>query len=191
MNDSNENNAPKKRRNFSVILGSVMSLLLIVVAYWIGGQNQPKIPPPLNPPQRGSTPTQPVVTASPTPTPIRIPRLTATTTPVPSPTPTQAPFNVTNVTAAVAPISSNTCPTTFKFAATIVANAAGKVIYKWESSVGDTSPFPQTIEFSGSGSRSVTDEWFITKSYSGWKQVHILEPNDVISNQATFTLTCP
>ena len=99
-------------------------------------------------------------------------------------------FAVTSVTASVDPSSfTGACPKTFNFSAVITVNGPGTVTYKWERSDGAIAP-DESITFAAAGSQTVTDSWTIGISYSGWERVHILTPNDSLSNQANFTLTC-
>src|SRR4029079_1219897 len=58
-------------------------------------------------------------------------------TPTYTPTATFAPsFSVINTNTFVSPTSSNSCPQTFTFNATITTNGAGSVQYRWERSDG-------------------------------------------------------
>jgi hypothetical protein len=99
-------------------------------------------------------------------------------------------FAVTGASAGVSPASSSTCPTTFNFAGAITANAAGTVMYRWERSDGATGP-TQSLTFSGAGARPVvTTTWSIGAAGTHWERIHVLAPNNVYSNQATFTLSC-
>jgi len=99
-------------------------------------------------------------------------------------------FAVTSVTASVDPPSfTGGCPKTFNFSAVIEVNGPGTVTYKWESSDGATAP-TESITFAEAGSQTVTDSWTIWMSYSGWRRIHILTPNDTFSNKANFTLDC-
>lgn len=120
-------------------------------------------------------------TVNETPTPV---------TPTPTPVETPTPFAVTKVTASVDPLSfTGACPKTFNFSAVITVNGPGTVAYRWERSDGATAP-TQTITFAAAGSQSVTTSWKLGASYSGWQRVHILAPNEMVSNQANFTLAC-
>jgi hypothetical protein len=99
-------------------------------------------------------------------------------------------FAVTSVTASVDPSSfTGACHKTFNFSAVIKVNCPGTVIYRWERSDGGSAPI-QSITFTAAGSKTVTTSWSLGASYSGWRRVHILTPNDTFSNYANFTLTC-
>ncbi len=117
----------------------------------------------------------------------------ATTPPIPEPpiiiTPLPIPFAVTSVTASVDPPSfTGLCPKVFNFYTVITANGPGSVTYQWEKS--DGTFVPGLINFAAAGSQTVTSSWSVGTSYSGWQRVHVFSPNEVISNQANFTLTC-
>ncbi len=104
------------------------------------------------------------------------------------------PFAVTNVTASVFGKSSYSgpCPTVFTFSGNITANGAGTATYRWERSdsvYGSTQP----ITFTGPETKVVTSTWSIGAPgfvYNEWEKVHVLSPNDLTSNLATFSLTC-
>jgi len=101
---------------------------------------------------------------------------------------------VTHVTASVSSPGGASCPILYNFAGTITTNAAATVTYKWERSDGASAPV-QTLSFGGAGSQAVTTSWKLGGSsgstYNGWERIHVLTPNDVVSNQANFVLTCP
>lgn len=109
-------------------------------------------------------------------------------------------FAVTGVTAAV-DVASAAVPCasskTFNFSAIIAVNAPGTVTYKWERSDGATQATASSVTFASAGSQSVSTTWTLgpvsglVVPFNGWERVHILTPNDVTSNQAGFTLTCP
>jgi hypothetical protein len=99
-------------------------------------------------------------------------------------------FAVTSVTASVAPSSFNgACPKDFSCSAVITANAPGKVTYRWERSDGGNSP-TQTVNFATAGSQTVTTGWPRQTSGAYWVRIRTLTPNEVLSNQASFNLTC-
>ncbi len=112
-----------------------------------------------------------------------------TGTPVP-PTTVPGTFGIVGVTAHVTPASSTTCPTTFNFAGQIVVNATGTVTYRWERSDGATGPV-QTVNFGpGVTTVDVNTTWQLGAAGTFWERIHVLTPNDISSNQATFTLSC-
>jgi len=189
------------RKKIILLAGLLIGAIVILsTSFVVGSRLGPKptptpTPSPIPSPSLTPSPTIPVTpTRKPTPQPTNTPKPTNTPIPVPtvtpSATPTTAPFTVTGITAAVAPTSSNTCPTTFNFSATITANAAGEVTYKWERS-DSASPPTESVTFTAAESKVVTSTWSIGAAGTHWKRVHILTPNDTLSNQASFTLTCP
>ncbi|KAA3645022.1 MAG: hypothetical protein DWQ07_16630 [Chloroflexi bacterium] len=118
--------------------------------------------------------------------------------PEPTPTPTQLPvanpFAVTSVSVSVDDDNfAGSCPHRFTFAATIEVNGPGTVEYKWLRNDGATAP-PQTLVFTSAGSQQVTSTWDLGASgqrYDDfWKQIEIIAPNSVLSNQAYFSLAC-
>lgn len=122
----------------------------------------------------------PVVTVRPTYVPPVYP-------PYIPPTP-PATFQVTGVSTNVSP-SSNSCGTdTFTFTGSISATAAGTVRYTWERSDGAWMA-EKTLTFTGAGTQTVTDTWTLGSNYNGWVRLHVLSPNDMSSNMATFNHT--
>ncbi len=138
-------------------------------------------------------PNTPTATATNTPTATRTPTVTptATRTPTVTPTATATPTPVvTGVNASVTPESyAGACPGNFNFTATITTNGATTVTYRWERSDG-ISKTPATILFAGAGTQSVTDAWAAAPTGTGWQRLHVTAPNDLTSNQATFTNSC-
>ncbi len=107
----------------------------------------------------------------------------------PSPPPTTA-FAVTNVTTSVdLPNYSGPCPKYLTFTAVITSNGPGTATYGWERSDGALG-LNKTITFAAAGSQTVSETWQLGESYSGWERVHVYNPNDMVSNQATFNLNC-
>lgn len=184
---------PSSGKKGPIIYVAVLLLLLIGgAAFYFGvrGRNASNEPSP-TPSQATSTQT-PTEEPTNTPSPTKKPTVTPTPRPTSTPTPTSVSFQVTGVVAAVSPTSSNTCPTTFNFTANITTNAAGSVTYKWERSDG-ASGTTETLVFTGAQTKTVETTWSIGNDEppSKWEKVHILTPNDISSNQATFTLNCP
>lgn len=130
----------------------------------------------------------PVFASPPTPTPLPSPTPVATSTP----TPVSASFTVTGVTATVDQSQYvGKCPVRFTFTAQITTDGAGTVEYLWLRSDGATIS-PQTLSFASAGTQSVTATWDISAGVHTnlWMQLEILSPNSVLSNQATFSVTC-
>ena len=123
--------------------------------------------------------TQIIVSGASTPSP---------TPPVPVPSPPS--FAVTSVTvSADPPFFSGACPTTANFYATITVNGPGTITYNWERSDGALSRIA-SLTFGGPGSQTANTSWPLDETGSYWKRVHVYTPNEIISNQASFTLSC-
>jgi hypothetical protein len=130
----------------------------------------------------------PTVTSTPTQGPP--PTLTPTTAPPPTPTATMRPAIVSAVIARATPTAyTGRCPGNFAFYAAITTSGAITVTYRWERSDGTTKP-PATLLFPRAGSQQVQDRWPSAPSGPGWERIHILAPNDLVSNQATFDNRC-
>ncbi len=124
------------------------------------------------------------------------PQLPSTPTPIPTPIPhlipsITVPFAVVGLAAQVDPPSyMGFCPKTFNFTGTITTNGPGTVTYRWERSDGAINPM-QSATFSAAGSQTVTGtSWEMAKTFTCWERLHVLTPNDSLSNQASFTLIC-
>ena len=106
---------------------------------------------------------------------------------------TEPAFAVIGVTASVDPPSyTGVCPAEFIWSAVITVNSPGTVTYQWEVGGGSPDP-PQSITFSSAGSQTVNRHYSISAGWpdtTGWRRVRILSPNEMVSNQAEFTLTC-
>jgi hypothetical protein len=102
---------------------------------------------------------------------------------------------VSNVT-----ISANTssyqgsCPYTFIFPAQFTLGSPATVTYALEAGT-DTQGFQINLPASTTvslqaGTHEVPYQLEFSQSVSGWARLHVSSPNDVSSNQATFSLTC-
>ena len=171
----------------AVILIIIVLVLLVGFGGFLIGSQQRSGNPTPTPSPLGLFTTQPLPTITPlvqsSASPSATPKLT------PSPTPVSG-FQVTAAAAAVAPTTGNSCPTTFNFSGVITANGAGNVTYKWERSDGAQGP-TESVTFTGAASQSVSTTWNLSNPGTKWERLHILTPNDLTSNQATFTLSCP
>ena len=101
---------------------------------------------------------------------------------------------VTEVSLKVDDASPSDCPHTFNFTGSFTLNDPATVTYRLEAG-SDTPGFAFELpgELTGNfdaGTNSVTYTLDIQDSVSGWAQFHILEPNDVVSDQAAFSLSC-
>jgi hypothetical protein len=99
---------------------------------------------------------------------------------------------VTSANVIVNPLTySGACPATFHFTGTITMNGPGTVTYRWERSEG-TLKTPQVLTFSTAGSQTVADQWAsppVSPTIT-WELIHVHLPNDLLSNQRTFTNSC-
>ncbi len=132
----------------------------------------------------------PTSTNTPTVTPTNTPTLIPTNTPTPTSTP-----SVSNVAVALLSVSpyGGACPGNFLFSGTITTSGATTVTYRWERTDGTTVPsLPNvyTIVFSNASTQNVTDSWNSAPTGTWGERIHILSPNDLSSNQPTFTNNC-
>ncbi len=108
----------------------------------------------------------------------------------PTPTPLPPTFEVTNVQVSVSPTShTGVCPQPFNFTGQITVAGSGTVTYRWERSDGATAD-EETIDFAGPGTQAVNTSWNLGSDGSHWQRLRIIAPNEVVSNDASFTLTC-
>jgi hypothetical protein len=97
---------------------------------------------------------------------------------------------VTGIVIGVDPYTyTGVCPKTINFWGTITANGPGTVTYRWERS-DNTSTVPETITFTAAGAQMVANTWTLDATGTGWQRLHILTPNDVVSDEINFSLTC-
>jgi hypothetical protein len=115
-----------------------------------------------------------------------------------SPTATSAPSTsgtVSNLSVSVEnPTASGACPYSYRVEANFNLSAPAGVTYRWEAGSDTpgfafTLPDTQTTNFP-SGGQTLAFFLQLNNSGNGWIQLHITAPQDVISNQATFSLTC-
>ena len=197
-------------RRYLAMLSMLAALLLGLTGCFYITVPSPGTSTPANAPSSSTTPaTTPTapsgklklpIIANPNLPIITKPLLPSTPTPIPTPIPLPipsitVPFAVVGLTAQVdAPSYTGLCPKTFNFIGTITTNGPGTVTYRWERSDGATDPV-QSATFSAAALQTVTTSWLhITKlngaTFKGWERLHVLTPNDSLSNQASFTLTC-
>ena len=81
------------------------------------------------------------------------------------------------------------CPKTIHFWGTIAATGPGTVTYRWERSDNTTATSPEIIVFTAAGSKTVTNLWTRGEG-TGWQRLHVLTPNDTVSSQIDFVMTC-
>ncbi|MGB1241005.1 MAG: DUF7452 domain-containing protein [Chitinophagales bacterium] len=90
---------------------------------------------------------------------------------------------------AVNPSVTGKCTQVIKFKGSISFNAKGTVKYRFIRSDGGTGR-TESVYFAAAGTKVVSTEWHLGKSYSGWEAIEILSHNRIKSNKANFTLKC-
>lgn len=169
--------SPQRRPRRGWFAGVVVTLLLVAAAVMVwnvivdGGV------------------TEPTVSASP-------PATQQTSAPAPAETSSAPPaFRVVEVILRADPGEYvGPCPVTITFSGRIsVAGGGGTVSYKFLRSDGASAPI-QTLVFDEPGSKDVTDTWTLggdsLPSFSGWQAIQIFDPEELTSNEATFSFTC-
>jgi hypothetical protein len=97
-----------------------------------------------------------------------------------------AQFSVTNVV-------SNTEPSTagcVNLYANITTSGPGTVAYFWESADGGGYSYTWNITFSSAGTQKVSLPAEMRALPTGLYRLHVLTPNDIVSNSTNYT-TCP
>ena len=95
-------------------------------------------------------------------------------------------FAVTGVTANTEPANFAGCYTLY---AHITTNGPGDVSYMWESTEGGGYSYTWTIKFTQAGTQKVTLPVEMSALPSGQYRLHVLTPNDMVSNPTYYT-TC-
>ncbi|MBN2394383.1 MAG: FHA domain-containing protein [Anaerolineae bacterium] len=80
------------------------------------------------------------------------------------------------------------CPKEFKISAQITANGPGTIKYQWERS--DVTPTEKSLRFDTSGTKAIEITWTRSETGSYSARLHILEPEDQLSDEARFVVTC-
>ncbi|MGA7991618.1 MAG: CARDB domain-containing protein [Thermoanaerobaculia bacterium] len=107
-------------------------------------------------------------------------------------------LSVTAVSLSVSPVhSKGPCPAVFTFTGKVELNGRGRFTYKWERSDGAIdSTAPHGATYNGSTPTIVSETWTLGAPgplfhpFHGWVKLHVLTPNDKVSNEAKFTLDC-
>jgi hypothetical protein len=97
-----------------------------------------------------------------------------------------ASFSVTGISANTEPSNSIGC---FTLYANITANGAGTASYFWESTEGGGYSYTWNITFLKAGTQKVTLPVEMSALPSGTYRLHVLTPNDFVSNSTYYT-TC-
>jgi len=100
--------------------------------------------------------------------------------------PAQASFAVTGIIANTEPSNRTGC---FNLYANITANGPGTVTYIWESADSGGYSYTWNITFPAAGTQKITLPVEMSALPSGPYRVHVLTPNDVVSNSTYYT-TC-
>jgi hypothetical protein len=103
----------------------------------------------------------------------------------------QAKFRVVNVILRADPANYNgPCPVTINFRGRIeAADGPGSVSYKFLRSDSADAPV-SSASFAGTGNQAVFSSWSLGRTYSGWQQVQILDPGNLTSANADFSVHC-
>ncbi len=81
------------------------------------------------------------------------------------------------------------CPQRIQATARITTDGPATVKYEWESDGGYTEP-ERVIVFDGASTKEVQTSLPVGGSASGWVRVRIALPNALISNEASYLVTC-
>ncbi|MDP3940776.1 MAG: hypothetical protein Q8Q49_00555 [bacterium] len=101
-----------------------------------------------------------------------------------------APVKIEQTTASVSPLSAAKCPAEFDLTGNVKASGKGTVLYKWFRSDGAIGPL-ELIYVNGVNTYLVQTTWTLSpKKFSGWEKLQMISPSQLISNPASFTLTC-
>jgi hypothetical protein len=96
-----------------------------------------------------------------------------------------------SLVASVTPETATSCPVRLLFVATIKTKVPVTITYRWDRNDLPRGPV-RTLELADPGSYDVSTYWQFPQrpDYDGWERLHILSPEDAISNIAAFTLRC-
>jgi len=104
------------------------------------------------------------------------------------PPPASTSFAVTGIIANTEPSNSTGC---FTLYANITANGPGTASYIWESTDGGGYSYTWNITFPTAGIQKITLPVEMSALPSGLYRVHVLTPNDVVSNSTYYTTCAP
>lgn len=117
-------------------------------------------------------------------------------TPAPTSTPDpDSDAQVTAVSLTVDNASADTCPYNFTFTGSITLTEAASVTYQLEAESTTpgfqfTLPAPSTGSFSA-GTHTIIYNLNVSDPVTAWARLRITSPNEIVSEQVNFTLTCP
>jgi hypothetical protein len=113
-------------------------------------------------------------------------------TPAATQTPGTSGDSVTDVSIAVDEAAfEGTCPHTFNFIAKFTLKRPATVTYKLEAESGFPLDLPAPVTGGlDAGTYTLSYSLEFNAPVNGWARFHVTAPEDVVSNQATFTLTC-
>jgi hypothetical protein len=104
------------------------------------------------------------------------------------PPPASTSFAVTGIIANTEPSNSTGC---FTLYANITANGPGTASYIWEATDGGGYSYTWNITFPTAGTQKITLPVEMSALPSGLYRVHVLTPNDVVSNSTYYTTCAP
>ncbi len=82
------------------------------------------------------------------------------------------------------------CPAAIKFKAKI-STEGGKGVVLFEIKRSDNVPAPSiTIDFDRPGKKDTTFTWQSQESFSGWFQLKVALPNELLSNKSEISVLC-
>jgi hypothetical protein len=102
--------------------------------------------------------------------------------------PASTSFSVTGITANTEPSNRTGC---FNLFADITANGPGTASYMWESTDGGGYSYTWSITFPAAGTQRVILPVEMSALPSGPYRVHVLTPNDAVSNSTQYTTCAP
>jgi hypothetical protein len=95
---------------------------------------------------------------------------------------------VSGVTLAVDPSTfSGECPGYFTLSGSIAVTETTLVVYRWERSDGNSGPIPVDLP---PGTSPVATVWSSPPAGSNWARLHVLVPDDIVSDQVSFANRC-
>jgi hypothetical protein len=100
--------------------------------------------------------------------------------------PSPASFAVTGIIANTEPSNRSGC---YNLYANITANGPGTASYMWESTDGGGYSYTWSITFPSAGTQRVTLPVEMSALPSGPYRLHVLTPNDIVSNSTNY-ITC-